>query len=205
MIKLSAQLDVGAPLEGMTPEQLTALSQDAILGIKTSVRQSFADMGRQSNSRNFWHNAISSIQTPEGSHGSAQLLITAVGVRLQWKGGINRPSGKISEVTGKPIKSLLVPFKDSPLRKRRCSLAELGYNNEDIFVLKSKAGAPMLVHAKQLKKKTKLTYLGGLHKQTVHKPHPEVMPSDEQLMQAAEHAADQHIQHYIQLAVSSEQ
>ena len=36
-------------------------------------------------------------------------------MRLQWLGGTVKPSGRKSEVTGRRIKSLLIPFKDSQM------------------------------------------------------------------------------------------
>ena len=50
----------------------------------------------------------------------ATIDITHIGGRLQWRGGTVKPSGRKSEVTGRRIKSLLIPFKDCLLYTSRC-------------------------------------------------------------------------------------
>lgn len=82
----------------------------------------------------------------------ASFAITQVGVRLQWLGGTVRPTGRQSEVTGKPIRCLLIPFKDSPLRRR--SLASLNFPEEEVMVLEDVAsGRAVLARVRERKRR----------------------------------------------------
>lgn len=115
----------------------------------------------------------------------AEVAIFQKGVRLHWKGGTVRPTGRTSEATGKPTKSLLIPFADSPLRKRRVTLAELHLPADSIHVLKSRNGCPILAATKSLKTRTNLVWLGKLVKAASFRPRPEVLPAAEALQRSA--------------------
>ena len=65
-------------------------------------------------SQGFWGAAKRSVNPPVIRDNKATIDITHIGVRLQWLGGTVKPSGRKSEVTGRRIKSLLIPFRDSP-------------------------------------------------------------------------------------------
>ena len=171
---------------GFTDEQLRRVALDAALGTATVVRKNFRRLKELTGSKYFWHGAASSTQVAEQTEGStAYVVVRQKGVRLHWKGGTVRPTGKPSEVTGKPTKALLIPFDDSPLKKRRVSLHELHYAEENIHVFKSHSGCPILVAAEHMKRKTKLIWLGKLVKAAHFDARPEVMPTPEVMLAAA--------------------
>ncbi len=76
--------------------------------------------------------------------------------RIEWT-----PPG-LELVAGRPTKRLLIPFADSPLRKRDVTLAELKLPPEKVHVITSRNGCPLLLHGKRLKTRTNLTWLGKL-------------------------------------------
>lgn len=84
-------------------------------------------------SQGFWGAAKRSVNPPVIRDNKATIDITHIGVRLQWLGGTVKPSGRKSEVTGRRIKSLLIPFRDSPLRRR--SLASLHIPEDEVMGL----------------------------------------------------------------------
>lgn len=97
-------------------------------------------------------------------------------------------------MTGRRIKSLLIPFKDSPLRRR--SLASLNIPEEEVMVLGDvDTGSAILARVKQRKRRNKdghyqdVTPLGALVKSATIPAHPEVMPSREQMRKNAVYAA----------------
>lgn len=186
MITLTIEkLSIRTPA-GFTEEQLRRVAVDAALGTATAVRKNFRKLQEKTGSKHYWHGAASSTQVAEKTEGrTAYVAVRQKGVRLHWKGGTVRPTGKPSEVTGKPTKALLIPFDDSPLKKRRVSLYELHYPQEDIHVFKSASGCPILVAAEHQKRKTKLIWLGKLVKAAHYEARPEVMPTAEGMLAAA--------------------
>lgn len=171
---------------GFTDEQLRRVALDAALGTATAVRKNFRRIKELTGSKHYWHGAASSTQVAEQTEGcTAYVVVRQKGVRLHWKGGTVRPTGKPSEVTGKPTKALLIPFDDSPLKKRRVSLYELHYPEENIHVIKSHSGCPILVAAEHIKRKTKLIWLGKLVKAAHFDARPDVMPAPEAMLAAA--------------------
>lgn len=186
----------GRKLPSLSPTQVTAIAKDASIAIATEIRKNFTRLGRASHSRYYWHEAADSVVLPGNQHdGIAEIKITQIGVRLHWRGGAVRPTGRVSEVTGKPTSSLLIPFSDSPLRKRRATLAEMGYDPEKVHVIKRRGGAPVLVYAAEKKRRTDLVYLGVLVKQATFHARPDVLPDDATLQAAAIRGAEQHINH----------
>lgn len=184
--------------DSLTPEELTGVARDSALAVAVAIRKNFRTLANKSQSRHYWRGAIDSTEVDQqASNGVATIRISQVGVRLHWKGGTVRPTGRPSEVTGKPTKSLLIPFDDSPLAKRRKTLKELGFEKEQIHVFKSQSGCPILVASEQMKRKTKLIWLGKLVRSTHHTPRPEVMPTSEDLSAALHKGAKQHIKHLL--------
>lgn len=189
---------LGIPvLPRLSAEEMSAVAQDAARGVRVLVRRNFAALASASSSRAFWREAagatdIEPIQGAEGAQrGMAAVVVRKRGVRLHWLGGDIRATGQRSEVTGKPTKALLIPFKDSPLRKQRKTLAEMHYPEEQLHVLKSRNGCPLLVAEKRLKTRTNLIWLGKLVKKAHFEPRPEVMPTPEAMSQEAASAARQ--------------
>lgn len=180
----------------LTAEQAASITQSAANRVHLLISKNFIRLAQKTHSRHYWGDAASA--TTVAAHTPTQYTITIAhkGVRLHWKGGTVRPTGKTSEVTGKPTKTLLIPFENSPLRKRDITLAEAHIPNENIHILKSKTGTPILIAAKNLKRKTNLIFLGALVKKATHKPRPEIIPTASELAAAAKQAALERLASY---------
>lgn len=194
MIRISAKLQtVIVPTTGLGQADLAEISRSAALGVRQQVVDHFMGMKEATKSRYWWHGAIKSIGQPEVEGCTATISIGQKGVRLQWLGGTVLPSGRTSRVTGRPIQSLLVPFSDSPLRRK--SLDELGIPDDEIVVLPSQTGkAPVMywVHERKRKGKDglkhKIVPLACLLRSATIKPKPQVMPTDAEMTDAARSA-----------------
>lgn len=192
MIKLQVRLVGSARIPTLSAEDEGALRKSGANRVAGSVRQHLLELKAATGSRKWWGKAARSVQVaPEEEDGRAVVAINHRGVHLHWKGGDVRPTGRPSEVTGKPTKSLLIPFPDSPLRQRGISLAELGVPKESMHVIKSKKGCPILVAGIEKKTRTNLIWLGKLVKSAHFDPRPEVLPSEEALHAEAVEGARQ--------------
>lgn len=192
MMKLQVKLMGSARIPTLSAEDEGALRRSGANRVAGSVRQHLLELKAATGSRKWWGKAARSVQVaPEEEEGRAVVAINHRGVHLHWKGGTVRPTGRPSEVTGKPTKSLLIPFPDSPLRQRGISLAELGVPQESIHVIKSKKGCPILVAGIEKKTRTNLIWLGKLVKSAHFEPRPEVLPSEEALHAEAVEGARQ--------------
>ncbi|MRN10747.1 hypothetical protein [Faecalibaculum rodentium] len=167
---------------------------DVARAARQAVRDSLQAMIDRTQSQGFWGKAKQSVNPPVIRDNKATIDITHTGVRLQWLGGTVRPTGRRSEVTGRPIRSLLIPFKDSPLRRR--SLASLHLPEEEVMVLGDvDTGNAILARVRQRKRRNRdghyqdVTPLGALVKSATIPAHPEVMPSREQMREYAVRAA----------------
>lgn len=172
----------------------TAVVADVARAARKAVRDNFQDLIDRTQSQGFWGKAKRSVNPPVLRDNKATIDITHTGVRLQWLGGTVKPTGRKSEVTGKRISRLLIPFRDSPLRRR--SLASLHIPEEEVMVLGNvETGSAILARVKERKRRNKdghyqdVTPLAVLARQATIKAHPEVMPSREQMRQYAVHAA----------------
>lgn len=192
MMKLQVKLMGHARIPTLSAEDEGALRRSGANRVAGGVRQHLLELKAATGSRKWWGKDARSVEVaPEEEEGRAVVAINHRGVRLHWKGGDVRPTGRPSEVTGKPTKSLLIPFPDSPLRKRGISLAELGVPKESMHVIKSKKGCPILVAGVEKKRRTNLIWLGKLVKSVHFEPRPEVLPSEEALHAAAVEGARQ--------------
>ena len=204
MMKLQVKLMGHARIPTLSAEEEVALRKSGANRVAGSVRQHLLELKAATGSRKWWGKAARQVQVaPEEEDGRAVVAINHRGVHLHWKGGDVRPTGRPSEVTGKPTKSLLIPFPDSPLRQRGISLAELGVPKESIHVIKSKKGCPILVAGIEKKTRlradgatprqarTNLIWLGKLVKRAHFEPRPEVLPSEEALHAEAVEGARQ--------------
>ena len=193
MIRLHVDV-IGLNRLPLAPAIRTEMVADVARAARQAVRDSFQDMLDRTQSQRFWGAAKRSVNPPVIRDNKATIDITHIGVRLQWLGGTVKPSGRKSEVTGRRIKSLLIPFKDSPLRRR--SLASLNIPEEEVMVLGDvDTGSAILARVKQRKRRNKdghyqdVTPLGALVKSATIPAHPEVMPSRERMRKNAVHAA----------------
>lgn len=193
MIRLHVDV-IGLNRLPLAPAIRTEMAADVARAARQAVRDSFQRMVDRTQSQGFWGAAKRSVNSPVIQDNKATIDITHIGVRLQWLGGTVRPTGRKSEVTGRPIKSLLIPFKDSPLRRR--SLASLHLPEEEVMVLGNvETGSAILARVKQRKRRNQdghyqdVTPLGALVKSATIPAHPEVMPSHEQMREYAVRAA----------------
>lgn len=195
MITLKMDM-MGVPrLPRFSAEAMGFIVRVAANGVAGAVAKNFDRLNARSSNSSFWGKAADSVGVEpmagvEGAQrGMAAVVVRQKGVRLHWLGGDVRATGQRSEVTGKPTKALLIPFVDSPLRKQRKTLAEMRYPEEQLHVIKSKGGCPLLVAEDRKKKRTNLVWLGKLVRQAHFEPRPEVMPTEEAMHAAAiEHA-----------------
>lgn len=192
MIKLQVHITGSARIPTLRAAEAQALRKSGANRVAGSVRRHLLALAASTGSRRWWGQAARSVQVaPQEESGSALVLITQRGVRLHWQGGEVRPTGRPSAVTGKPTRSLLLPFPDSPLRRRGITLAELGLPPESIHVIKSKRGCPILVAGEQQKTHTNLIWLGTLVKSARFRPRPGVLPSEAALRAEAQEGARQ--------------
>lgn len=195
MIRLTVDIKMTMALSNLLPERSLTRITRAVANDETSlIKNHFIDRAQKTNSRWYWGQAAENTQVTHNAD-SSDITINHVGVRLHLQGGIVRPTGQISRVTGKPISSLLIPTSDSPLRKRGVSLSELGIPQDQITVLKSKkTGRAYLAwirpaQGKTSRSKPKVFPLGILVKQAKHNPDRTVLPSDEELTSTARNTA----------------
>lgn len=193
MIRLHVDV-IGLQRLPLAPSIRAEMVADVARAARQAVRDSFQTMIDRTQSQGFWGKAKQSINPPVIRDNKATIDITHTGVRLQWLGGTVRPTGRKSEVTGRPIRSLLIPFKDSPLRRR--SLASLHLPEEEVMVLGDvDTGNAILARVRQRKRRNRdghyqdVTPLGALVKSATIPAHPEVMPSREQMRKYAVRAA----------------
>ena len=197
MITLRIDMAGTPRLPRMGAAEMNFIARVAAQGVAGEVAKNFTRLAAASGSRSYWREAAGSTRVEETAgaegalRGTAAVVVRKVGVRLHWLGGDVRATGQRSEVTGKPTRALLIPFEDSPLHKQRKTLHELGYPQEQVHVVKSRNGCPLLVAEDRKKTRTNLIWLGKLVERAHFEPRPEVMPSDEAMHAAAvQHAKD---------------
>lgn len=193
MIALKA--DISGKL-GLKPVVVKEVAMEGARAVYAEVLKSLDEMGRKTQSREFWPEAAQSVTPPATDGDNAVVTVKKKGVRLHWLGGTIRPTGAVSRVTGRPIKSLLIPFEDSPIKRR--SLAETGYDESEVMVLKSEGGRAYLAHVKRYKRKVngktaKVTPLGIFLKSATIQAKPDVMPREETLMTSVRSAIVQYL------------
>lgn len=125
---------------------------------------------------NFYQDAADSVISKQVADG-AEISIPHVGFALRYEGGTIRPSGRISLVTGKPIKKLAIPIKGSPAEGR--SPGEFS----GVFVIKGKRKGTAFLAGK--KSNGMIGLLFALVAKTEHNPDPSILPTDAQYQTAA--------------------
>lgn len=195
MISLQVHLNMSVALARMvTPEDLQEMTRHAGDDLRDLLKNHFIDRSQQTGSRNYWAGAAEATESHMDGR-TARVTVSHTGVRLHLLGGTVRPTGRISPVTGRPTKSLLVPGPDSPLRKRRITLAEAAIPEDEIMVLYStKSHLPYLARVQERKRmykgqRQKVTPLGLLLKSVKHDPDRTVLPSDQELTATVKESA----------------
>ena len=177
-----------------SPRILRLITAEAAEALMDRIREQLL---RRTSSRNYWMHAADSVSAAPQSDSHITISIPHIGVGLIWKGGEVHPTGRPSEVTGRPIRRLLIPFKDSPLRMRDISLFEYirATPGANVRAFKSKKGSMLLADQPKGPKgpkgrsAQKMTLLGLLTERVTINPHPDVLPTQAELDETAEGAA----------------
>jgi len=151
------------------------VAQSAARTLEKKVREHLDARG----GRAYWHEAAMNTTAAPAPEGGL-VRIRKLGVALHFYGGTVRPTGRISRVTGKPIKRLLVPGKESPLRRTGSELEKLGIAPEAMRVA-SKGGRAWLLADDGA---GGTMFLGTLAASVTHRPDRTVLPPDKDMADA---------------------
>lgn len=178
--------------------------QGVTKAVGTRLKDVVVDTMRDYNSTSdWWRQAQGSVDVEETREG-AIVMVRQRGVKLHWKGssylpdGVLKARGNISPVTGKPTKTLSVPTESAPK-----GLAIKDYGGVLCYVPSKRPGvAGVLVQGERVtitrgKNKGKQGQRpkdGGdvmyiLMRQIKFNPHPDILPTDQELRDEAEDAA----------------
>lgn len=145
-------------------------------------------------SRRFWREAADDVVVtalPTERRGGGEMVRARVeirkrGVALRYYGGTVRPRGNISEMTGKPTKSLFLPGRE--MRADGGDLFDFVRDPQRVHVAKL-PGCVLLVE--DMGKGNQPRVLGKLVKSTTHRPNKNVLPTGETMKAAAKKGAAQ--------------
>ncbi len=193
MLKLTFTVKNIRRLADIAPQQRADVLHSAAGHVRGTLEEHF----RKLPGRKFWTDAADSVNvSPKASadgKAKARVEVLKRGVALRFFGGVVKPRGNISELTGRPTKSLLIPGKE--LRANGGELIDVVKNPKKLHVIKTKAGKVLLVEDIPGKKGkgAEVRIHGQLVKRTVHKPNPRVLPTVEQMQAAARTGAEFHL------------
>lgn len=166
----------------------TALHAAMGMGVETLVlrhiRTVLVPKGNKSGgtSTGFWKKAAQSV-VGNSTATDATVSIRQRGVALQYYGGTVKPSGRISDVTGRPITRLAVPLDASAHGKMP------GDFPKDSLICIGNILARKVGRAKD----APLIAMFALVRSVRIKPHPDVLPPEDQIREAAQTAASKYI------------
>ena len=175
------------------PNELTGatarekVSEAAAESIRAHFKKLHATRHRGVTSRSFYSRAAESVVAAPTSK-DARVEIDHTGLALRYYGGRVEPTGKTSLITGKPITRLAIPVKGSeaegktPYDMRGADL-KLGFGKTALYLGKPTPGG-----------KGKLTPMFWLVKHTDHKPDKSVLPTDDEIADAAIDAVGDYIE-----------
>ncbi len=184
MLKLTIRSGL-CSLRSITPEQKEDILHAAAGRVRSLMESHFDGLP----SRRFWKEAADSIHVEPEKNGTLNINIFKRGVHLRYAGGTVKPSGKISELTGKPIKSLLIPGRRTAMHTQGLDLYDVVKAPNRVHTIKNHAGRVYLVEDAE-QPEQKMRYLGRLVKQTTHSPDPSVLPSMQDMQEAAAKGAN---------------
>jgi len=122
-------------------------------------------------STGFYRKVLESAEaTSDGTN--VTISLTQVGLRLRYYGGIVRPTGRISEVTGKPIKFLAFPVVPEAHGKVPAEMPGLYWRPGGLFRMEGP------------KKATTDPRIFALARQTTHLPDPQILPPPATVLEA---------------------
>lgn len=172
-------------LRSVTPEQ----KEEVLYSAAGRVRSLVEDHFRARPSRRFWKEAADSVKVEPGKNGTVNINIYKHGVHLRYAGGTVKPSGQISDLTGRPIRSLLIPGPRTAMRTQGLDLYDVVKDPRRVHTIKNHAGRVYLVEDAE-QEGQKMRYLGRLVKRTTHNPDPTVMPTELAMREAARAGAE---------------
>lgn len=123
-------------------------------------------------STGFWRKAIESIES-ESEGTTVTVRMTQTGLRLRFYGGVVVPSGRTSEVTGKPIKFLAFPVSADVYGKAPAEVS---------FKMYAKPGG--LFRQLGDKRSEQDPKMFALARKTTHLPDPNILPTANQVLDA---------------------
>ena len=190
MIKLTFKVNGLKTLGDLPPQGRADVLNAAAGRVRSVVEEHFDSLP----SRQFWKEAADDVVVaPQWTtrEGKGETVRTRVeirkrGVALRYYGGKVKARGNISELTGKPTKSILIPGKE--LRANGGDLFDIVGDPQRVHVVKTKAGRVLLVE--EMGKDAPVRVLGQLVKSTTHKPNKKVMPTREKMETAARKGAE---------------
>lgn len=193
MLKLTFTVKNIHRVADIAPQQRAEVLHSAAGHVRGTLEEHF----RKLPGRKFWTDAADSVnvraQTSVRGKAKARVEVLKHGVALRFFGGVVKPRGNISELTGRPTKSLLIPGKE--LRANGGELIDVVKNPKKLHVIKTKEGKVLLVEDIPGKKgkEAEVRIHGQLVKRTVHKPNPRVLPTVAQMQAAARTGAEFHL------------
>jgi len=165
------------------------VSEAAADATREHLRGLSAKRHRGVTAKSFYLRAADSV-VADYSGDDARVEIPHTGLALRYYGGRVEPSGKVSLITGKPIRHLAIPRKGSEAEGKtpydfKGQDLELGFGKKSLYLGKPEGDGK------------KLTPLFWLVEKSDHEADKSVLPSDDTLADAAEAAIDEHIQEII--------
>lgn len=185
MISLTIQADI--PRLSLDDSCLDGLRKSAANEVLLTVKDNFARLG----GRRYYMQAADSTEVTADAT-SATVTVSHVGVRLRWQGGTVLPGAGISSKTGQPTKLLAIPANKS-VRKAPGAYGDLQYvplpgagKIKAMLVIPAKRKPAKAGKRKGPRKPPpKPAVAFWLADRTDHPANPKVMPTDDQLRQAA--------------------
>lgn len=134
---------------------------------------------RSRSPRDFYQAAANSVIQQVVSDG-AEISIPHIGFALRYHGGTVRPSGRISLITGRPIRRLAIPLSGSPAEGKTPG------DFDNVFVVKGKKKGTAFLAGKKGRGLIRLLF--ALVEKTEHKADHSILPTEAEYQTAAEKA-----------------
>lgn len=134
--------------------------------------------------RDYYADAAESVE-PQVDGRTAAIEISHTGFALRYYGGTVRPSGRISAVTGRPIKRLAIPIKGSEAERGGKHPGDF----DDMFFIKGRKQGTGFLAGK--KSNGMIGLLFGLYVKTEHKADKSILPTTAEYNDAAVEALEQ--------------
>lgn len=161
----------GAPVARVLAEAGADVTRSHLYGLASSRH-------RKGQGLNFYARAADAV-VAEPVSGGAEVTVPHVGLALRYYGGTVRPSGRISQITGRPIRRLAVPIPGKGAEGKTPG------EFEGLFLIRSRRGNALLA-GKKANGMVGLLFM--LLPKTVHKADKTVLPKDSEYLEACQGA-----------------